>query len=358
MFHKPDFETTRKYWQAFWEQELIDRPLISVIAPKKGVAPSAFSTKITDCFNACMSGDFDSYLKGFDEYLSTLYFGGEALPNLELTLGPDQYAAFLGGTLEAPQGAITTWSHPIVDDFSKFEVKIDKSPGSYFDNLKKFFRRAAQFSKDRFLLCTPDLHSNLDALSALRGPEDLCIDIMDCPEEVHRVLNEVRATYDEIFTMPYIAGDLINQGSTSWAPLFADKGEKYAVVQCDFSCLLSPAQAREFAIPAIAEEAAYLDKNVYHYDGVGALGHMDDVLAIEEIDVIQWLPGTPDSSVNWMDLLKKIQKAGKSLWVSDWTAQDIKAHFKELEPNKVFFSVWTSSQDEADELIEYIHKNM
>ncbi len=358
MLYKPDFERAKKYWQAFWEQEVIDRPPISVIAPKRGAKPSTFSTKISDCFRACMSGDFDSYLAGFEEYLSTLYFGGEAMPALELTLGPDQYAAFLGGNLSAPEGSETTWSSPIVDDFSKFEVKIDKSPGSYFDMLKKFFERAAEHSKDKYLLCMLDLHSNLDALSALRGPENLCLDIMDCPEEVHRVLNEVRATYEEIFMMPYISGDLINRGSTAWAPFFADKGEKYNVVQCDFSCLLSPSQAREYAIPAIAEEAAFLDKNVYHYDGVGALGHMDDILAIEEIDVIQWLPGTPDSSVNWMDLLKKIQKAGKSLWVSDWTIADIKAHFKELEPNKVFFSVWASSQDEAEELIEYMQKNM
>jgi succinate dehydrogenase flavin-adding protein (antitoxin of CptAB toxin-antitoxin module) len=56
----------------------------------------------------------------------------------------------------------------------------------------------------------------------------------------------------------------------------------------------------------------FLDHCVYHYDGKGALGHLDDILAIPDIDVIQWVPGDGNPrSIEWMDLLHKIQAAGK-----------------------------------------------
>ena len=35
--YKPDFERAKTYWKAFWEKEVIDRPLISITAPKDNV---------------------------------------------------------------------------------------------------------------------------------------------------------------------------------------------------------------------------------------------------------------------------------------------------------------------------------
>ena len=111
-------------------------------------------------------------------------------------------------------------------------------------------------------------------------------------------------------------------------------------------------------IPSIRREAAYLEHCIYHYDGKDALGHIDDILAIKEIDCVQWVPGAGQPrSVEWLDLLKKIQAAGKSLWINDWTAEEIKAHFRELEPNKVAFSLRTGTQEEAEALLDHLVKN-
>ena len=59
-----------------------------------------------------------------------------------------------------------------------------------------------------------------------------------------------------------------------------------------------------------------------------------------------------------MDLLLKIQSAGKAIWIFDWTAEEIKANFKRLNPALVAFSVGTKTPDEADELLEYLVKNV
>jgi 5-methyltetrahydrofolate--homocysteine methyltransferase len=122
--------------------------------------------------------------------------------------------------------------------------------------------------------------------------------------------------------------------------------------------MISPRMARKFVIPAVAEEAAYLDHCVYHYDGKEALGHLDDILAIDDIDVIQWVPGDGNPrSVEWMDLLKKIQASGKGLWIYDWTIDEIKQFYKELRPEGLLFQVGARTRAEADDLVEWLRKN-
>lgn len=353
-----DFERKKTYWNAFWEKEVIDRPLICVNSVKNG--KEQFWHMQTDriCAQACMSDDFRPFLDSFKKSVDSTYYGGEAIPFFMPTLGPDQYAAFLGGKLNIKDEYDTTWVHAVVDDWSNFEVKIDDGPDSYFARMQRFMKFAREYSNDEYVVGMLDLHSNMDALSALRGPQDLCFDLMDCPSDVHRVLNEVRLTYQNVYNKAFEAGEMSKTGSIGWAPTYLPSG-KFAVIQCDFSCMISPSQAREFVIPSIAEEASYLDHCVYHYDGKEALGHLDDILAIKEIDVIQWVPGDGQPrSIEWMDLLKKIQKAGKGLWIYDWTNEEIIANFKELSPKGLVFSTYASSEQEADKLIETVTKLM
>ena len=353
-----DFNRKVEYWNAFWQKEVIDRPLICVTAPKSGVEYHPHIQTDNISAMACMNEDYDSFFESVKRNVRSTYYGGEAIPYVNLTLGPDQYAGYLGAKITMGEGMDTTWVHSIVNDWDEFDVKIHKEDESYFNKMKKFLSYAAKAADGEFAAGMLDLHSNMDALSALRGPQDLCFDLYDYPEKVHRILNDVRKTYSEVFEMAYNAGNMKETGSIGWAPTYAPKG-KFAVIQCDFSCLISPDQVREFVIPAIEEEAAFLDYNVYHYDGKDALGHLDDILAIKDIDVIQWVPGDGQPrSIEWMDLLKKIQRAGKGLWIYDWTCEEILEHFKELRPEGLVFSVGASSEDEAKKLLENVARKM
>ncbi|NLG37107.1 MAG: hypothetical protein GX549_03765 [Clostridiales bacterium] len=304
-----------------------------------------------------MSGQYEANLEAFEEVVASTYYGGEAIPAMEVTLGPDQYAGFLGARILAHGDMSTTWAEAVVDDWSIFEAQIDREPGGYFDSIRRYMTAAAKYAKGKFLIHMLDFHSNMDALSALRGPQNFCLDLYDCPDEVHRALRDVRNTYAEIFDMAYDAGDMANRGSIGWSPTYCGEG-RFAVIQCDFICMISPEKAREFVIPAIEEEAAFLDHSVFHLDGKGALAHLDDILAIDNIDVIQWVPGEGQPrTLFWMDLLKRIQKAGKSIWVPDWTADEIRALHKELEPDKVVYSLQAPSQAQAENLLLYLSRN-
>ena len=356
MHYKPDFESTKPYFEAFWQHELIDRPPVHLTCFKEGAAPAAPLFSSVECYEACMSGDITAYADNFEQYADAVDYLAEAIPYMMASIGPDVFAAFFGAPLKAVKGHITTWAEPIVDDFETFQPVLDTSPDSTFGRVQTMLKALQQRAEGKYLIGIQDLHSNMDALSALRGPQDLCIDLYDCPEEIHRVHQVIRDAYPQIYEMSYQTANGSALGCIGWAPTYCQG--KFAVIQCDFSALISPDFVREFAIPALREEAAYLDHCVYHYDGKDALGHLDDILAIEDIDCIQWVPGDGQPpSFEWMDLLKKIQSAGKSLWIYDWSPAHIRQYYKELNPALVFFHTSTPSRAEGESLLKWMKEN-
>lgn len=146
-------------------------------------------------------------------------------------------------------------------------------------------------------------------------------------------------------------------GTIGWAPFYSEG--RMATIQCDFICMVSPEVSRMMIIPALREEAEYLDHCVYHLDGPGALTHLDDILAIEAVDVIQWVPGAGQKlQWEWMDVLKKCQKAGKGLQLWDIDGLDrVKMISRELDPQGLVYCCWGCGRDETLRIIDWLEKN-
>jgi 5-methyltetrahydrofolate--homocysteine methyltransferase len=346
-----DFERKKSYFDAFWEKEVIDRPLISVKAVNKPLLPIAYLEGVE-------ISDYMPVLEKAASNFENTWFGGEALPFFDCSFGPDQFASFLGGKIEFGKEAQTSWVKPFWDDdYSEESVSFDTSKGSYFDKLINYIKMATGFANGRFLISMLDIHSNLDAIMAARGSENLCRDMLDDPDKVEKVLNRIHSFYPKLLDSVSEAGDMEKNGYIGWLSTYSR--EKFAVIQCDFSIMISPEMTRRFVIPSLEYEASCLEHCIYHYDGVGALSHIDEILGLEQIDVIQWVPGAGQPrTIEWMDLLKKIQKKGKGLWLCDWTAQEIKGRFKELDPRMVMYDTWVDSREEGEELLDYVKRNM
>ena len=353
MYSNSDFEGTKKKWKTFWEGGFIGRPLMYISAPKEGVkAPQSRQTYV-ERVRTLQKGDWTSVLENFSQIVDCHYWEAEAIPFFTSDLAPDSYAAYYGGELVCIDGQNTTWVKPIANSVVGLNPIINKSEGSFYDISKKYLEFATKFAGDKFLISTTDYHTHLDALSCMITPENHCMEMLDCPEEVERVLSVLKADFRGVFEDFYKAGDCENRGSIGWSPTYCEG--RFAVIQCDFIYMIGSELARRFAIPAIEEEANYLDHCVYHYDGIGALRHLDDILAIKKIDCIQWVPGPNHRTTEWKDLLKRIQKAGKSLWIGDWTPDEILAD-KDLDPSKVVFSVYCETKSKAKQLIEALEK--
>jgi 5-methyltetrahydrofolate--homocysteine methyltransferase len=215
----------------------------------------------------------------------------------------------------------------------------------------------ARHAQGRYLIGICDLHSNADTLSALRGPDRLCLDLLLTPELVDRAMREVRRLYQPVYNGIYDACELSRQdGTIGWAPFWCPG--KFATIQCDFSCMVSPETARRAILPALEEEAEFLDHCVYHLDGKEALVHLDDILAIKKIDVIQWVSGAGQKPMwQWLDVLKKIQRAGKGLWIYEINAEQVKQVHKELDPTGVLYSVDAQNAAEIEDLAKYLEQH-
>ncbi len=106
--------------------------------------------------------------------------------------------------------------------------------------------------------------------------------------------------------------------------------------------MLSPTFFKRFVLPDIIATADSLEHAIYHLDGVGQLPFLDDLLAVDGIDGIQWVPGAGKElacSEAWMPVYKKIQAANKSTIIYVFENPEPLTHFYEVLDNKLLFPI-------------------
>jgi 5-methyltetrahydrofolate--homocysteine methyltransferase len=353
--YKQDFERVTSAWDAYWAGEVRGRPLVWAAVPRPGIPRGNLDRR----YWHAVHGNFEHLLEQIDLWLEGTEFLGESVPMVGPDLGPDQFAAFLGSDFEFSEDSPDTdWVRQVVEDWDSFLPLRFDPEGRHWKRLLAWSRILAGHSEGRYLVSVADLHSNMDTLLALRGSERLCMDFYDSPRQVGEAMKQVRAFYQPAYDALYTAGGMGGvRGSGGWAPFWCPG--KFATIQCDFLALLGPEISRQYVIPALEEEASFLDHCVYHLDGPGCLPHLEDILAIGDIDVIQWVPGAGKPLMHeWLDVLKKCQSAGKGLQLYDIhdlaTVQKIA---RELQPEGLLYYVEVPSREEALEIIDWLERN-
>jgi hypothetical protein len=347
---KPDFEETRNRWRAFWAHEIIDRPAVWITAPKDGVEPVPAPSYLDG-----WDGDYEAAAERYWAHAQTVWYGGESLPAMPCDFGPDQMASFLGAELvRSPDSPDTTWAVPFVERWEDVLPLRINEDAPRWQGLQEFMRTAASVGEGRFLVRHIDMHPNIDLLEAIRGGVALCMDLVDRPETIHQAMRDVRALYPIVYDRLREAGNM-RLGTTSWLPFYCEG--RFQAMQCDFSCMVSPAMFREFVLPALEEEAAFLDHAVYHLDGPDALVHLPDLLAIPGLDGIQWVPGAGrGEQMDWTDLYKRIQKAGKVQPIGG-SIEALKQFHRDIGPEGILYITSASSQKEGEEFLEWMVAN-
>jgi hypothetical protein len=271
-------------------------------------------------------------------------------------MGPDEIAVFCGGELEwsdiPERRHETNWSKRVVDDWDAFLPVALDGANPLWRRMISFYEKAAEKMDGIMLLNTPDLHTNMDLLAALRGPENLCMDLCDMPDVIDEAMRSARAVFGKIWDAVSEAGRMRKNGYCGG--IYAIDGA--ATLQCDFSCMISTDMFRRWVLPALEEEADIVMHNVYHWDGPTALTHTDDLVA-STLQVLSYVPGDgrgPCADYVW--LYKKLQARGKAVEV--WGSPDeVKYMHKELKPNLTTYRTWCASKPEAEALLEWFVKN-
>lgn len=351
--YKEDFEEVKKYFSAFWKGEIIDRPILilNILKTNKEIRPPKISG---------YDGDFKTPCEKFEEYCENTIFFAESLPYFMPYFGPDQIVYFLNTpNIEIVFEDRTAWVKPFVEKWDGIkELKIDKE-NEWFKKFIDFHKFASSYGEGKFLIGVNDFHTHLDLLRAVRGVENLCIDMVERPDFIKNKLEEIKEIFIEIYEVLYTAGNMKKWGTVGWIPLYCEN--KFAVIQCDFICMIGPEMFRKFALPYIEYEADYLDHCIFHLDGPGALTHLDDILSIKKIDAIQWVPGAGSKPhFYWMDLFKKIINSGKSVIIYPRSVEEVKIFHKELGPKRVVYQLWNGIVKDlkmAEDLKKWLIKN-
>lgn len=356
--YKPGFTEAKVAWRHFWAREKWQRPLVVASVPRDPAHALPWTEGPHHLhYHRKLTGDWAEYLRRIDRWLENHVWLAEAVPYFDFDFGPDQFAAFLGTELKFdPASPTTNWVDPVVEDWRTYEFKLDPANATWY-RMRELARQMAEHARGRYLVGTCDLHSNGDTLSALRHGERLCLDFFDQPDQVARAMRAVRRLYQPVYDGLYeAAGGNAATGTVGWIPTWSDG--KFASIQCDFICMVSPELSRQYIIPALVEEAAFLDHCIYHLDGPGALPHLDDILAIQDIDAIQWVSGAGQKPMwQWLDVLKKCQHAGKALQIFDLNCEQVKQVHRELDPAGVVYCVYANTAAEVENLTHWLERN-
>lgn len=351
---KPDFAEARNAWNHYWAGAMLKRPLVVAAVPKGDKAVAVRGLR----YYHAVTENHEAQLALIDEWLETTLFLAEAIPFFGPDHGPDQMAAFLGAELRFSEGSKhTNWVEPLVDDWEAvLPLELDEH-NSVWQSLLTYSRRLAEHARGRYLVGCCDFHSHADTLSALRGSQNLCLDFYDCPELVAQAMQDVRKLYQPIYSALHEAGGMSREtGTIGWIPFWCEG--RFATIQCDFICMVSPEFFRRHILPAIEEEAAFLDHCIFHLDGPGALVHLDDILAIKQLDAIQWVSGAGQTPMHeWTEVLKKCQQAGKGLQIYDVNLDIIKTLSRKLKPEGIVYCLNAKTPAEAEEVIRWLEQN-
>lgn len=303
-----DWEKRLDRLDAFWEAQILDRPVVRVPVPKaKPVRPLPQKR---------FAGHRDRWMDfGYNaewhlaNVLNTDYLG-DALPCVFPNLGPEVFSAFFGQELE--YGEHTAWSAPILKDWADADRLKFSTDNFYWKKVLEYTDVLLEAGQGRFYVGMTDLHPGADALAAFRDPAELCMDMILHPEEVKKMLERITQTFFGVYDTYYqrLAG--AGQAICSWMSFCSRR--KWAIPSNDFSCMISKEMFDETFLPGVIQECRHMEANIYHLDGPNALRHLDSLLAIKELQAIQWVYGAgKGQACDWLDVYRKCQAAGKGL---------------------------------------------
>lgn len=251
-----------------------------------------------------------------DSLLESRVYLAEAYPQTNINLGAGSLALYLGCKPEFREDTI--WFEPTVEEWKTHApLSIDRA-NRWWNHHITAISRQVELSGGRYLVNIPDLVENIDILSALRGPQRLCFDLLDEPEEIERrrlqVDDAFEEAYDEFYSI--IKG---GAGSSSFTAFRIWGPGKTAKIQCDFAALIGPDQFRDFVVPSLKRQCEFLDYTLYHLDGPDAIRHLPALMEIEQLNALQWTPGAGQAdgaAEEWYPIYEQARAAGKSLHIS------------------------------------------
>jgi hypothetical protein len=350
----PHFDMAMKRVYAWFENEIIDR------APIRFQAHNAFLASATEEIakkskeeKEAWWFDVETQVELFINPIEGRRFHGETFPVYFPNLGPNVYAAFYG--VELIFGEITSWSVPVVREWEDVDKLVLDWNNIYLKKLDELTQYALERCKNKAMVGYTDLHPGLDCAAAWRDPQQLCLDMIEAPDQVEHLAELAIADFEKIYD--HFDGLLkaADQPSVSWMgiPSFG----RMHIPSCDFSTLISPRFFQRFGLPILQREVKTMTHNVFHVDGRGVAKHLDTILSVPEVQAIQWVQGVGDDYpiLQWVPFIKDLQARNIPVIV-DLSKDDLDEFMEVMDPKGLFLWVATDNEEEEIGILKRVEK--
>ena len=343
---KPDYAACMDRVEAWWDGRPTDRPPIT-LSVRSGRTPREVPSH--HATHAERKMDLAYMLDATAADIEAGAFVAEHFPRFIPALGPEVCATCYGCEMEIAQN--TSWTRPCVGNIRDVLKLAPDLTGRYWQWIRRATDESIRRGQGRWITALTDMHTNGDIVAAVRDPQAFAIDYMDDYEGVKLACEHVRphakVFYDDLYSRIAAAG----LPCCTWG-VAVSRGTMY-YVSCDFICMISPKMFAETILPSIQWECRQLDRSIFHLDGPGALKHLDALLAIPELNAVQWTYGAGHGpAARWIDVYRRIQAAGKGAEVHLADLNDLRAIMDALPPKGLWLCLGGSySPAEAEAIL-------
>ena len=337
-----DWEMRLKRQDAWWNCEIIDRPVVYMTICDPDYQPPAPKRTHANITEYWLDAEYQAELQ-LAGVRATKYYG-DALPFAFPNVGPDFFAACFGGKIVFEEKT-TSYIVPFVKDYAELDSMWFNYQSECFKNMEKMYDMLIAMNDGDCYIGWPDIHPGGDCLAGLRGSEVLCMDMYDYPEQVKKNVKMVTAELKKLLEFYFNKFGAYKYATTGWPGIVSSK--RWAVPCCDFAYMISADNFNEFFLEGIREECSFTEANIFHLDGEGSLKHLDALLEIEKLNAIQWVYGVSNGRTsNWIPVYQKIQAAGKGVQLFDVGLDELDTIMQNLRPEGVLIMGIVDVKDE------------
>jgi hypothetical protein len=316
----------RERHRAFWVRGPAERPLLG--------------DKRTTAFTL---GDFqfpvtgrpltpaDIHIPHVLAWAEALYQAGDGFLDGDLVWGApplpgfDWMEAILGCPVSVSPESGSVWPQPWLTDWDALERVLPLETNPWYQTLLALTEALVAQAGGRYPVTQTLMRGPADLLVALRGHQQLCLDIYDQPGRVHALAHRctdiwIEVARAQLARIPPFDGGYTAPRLEVWAPGQLVRYEEDATI------LFSTAVYREFFRECDRRIAAAFDYALIHTHSAD-YRLIPELLTIDELPAIQVIldPGGP-SLATMIPILQQVQAEGKALLITHELAPP------ELEP--------------------------
>lgn len=176
------------------------------------------------------------------------------------------------------------WAEPALTSYEDRSTIQFDADNAWFRKLLEFTEVLIEFSDGGFPVALPQMRGPLDTLSALLTANQMCLDLIEKPDQVRKILGELTDLWIEVADAvlevipPFFGG--YSTRMKMWTP-----GEAITP-QNDISTLISPSMYREFVLPCDLRIIEHFPYHSYHVHST-EYRHLELWAGIEGLTAIQ-----------------------------------------------------------------------